>query len=82
MSFKNQKKERRENPMPIDKLERNSLTLSLVIVILGLICLPNIEKGGDTWYVLMMVFILNALLLAWVIGRTVIRILKEKRDGE
>jgi len=82
MSPKKQKKERRENPMPVDKMERNTLTLSLVIVFLGLFCLPNIEKQGDTWYVLMMVFILNAALLGWVLYRIISRIVKEKKDSK
>ena len=76
------KKERPESPLPIDKLERNTFTFSLLIVILGLFCLPNIEKGGDTWYVLWMVFAINIVLLAWIIGRIVVRKIQEKRERE
>ena len=65
--------------LPQDKLERNTLTLSIVIVILGLMCLPSVERGGSTWYVLMFVFIINAALLAWILFRIVHRILRERR---
>ena len=75
---KRRKKEWSENPLPIDKLERNTLTLSLVIILISLLCLPNIEKGGDTWYVLMMVFILNAALLLWIFARILIRKRKDR----
>lgn len=64
----------------MERLERNTLTLSLVVVILGLICLPNIERGGDTWYVLMLVFGINAVLLIWIISRIIGRIRDEKKD--
>ena len=82
MSSKKDKKKRPESPMPIDRLERNTLTLSLVVVILGLMCLPNIEKGGDTWYVLMLVFAINVVLIGWVISRIVRRILEEKKENK
>lgn len=82
MSSKKDKKKRPESPMPIDRLERNTLTLSLVVVILGLMCLPNIEKGGDTWYVLMLVFAINVVLIGWVISRVVRRILEEKKESK
>lgn len=74
-------KEKRERAqgLPQDKLERNTLTLSIVIVILGLMCLPSVEQGGSTWYVLMFVFIINAALLAWILFRIVHRILRERR---
>lgn len=75
-------KERSASPLPMDKLERNTLTLSLVIVVLGLFCLPNIPQGGDTWYVLLMVFAINAVLLAWIIGRIVVRKIRDDRDSE
>ena len=82
MSSKKDKKKRPESPMPIDRLERNTLTLSLVVVMLGLMCLPNIEKGGDTWYVLMLVFAINVVLIGWVISRVVRRILEEKKENK
>ena len=69
----------RAQSLPQDKLERNTLTLSIVIVILGLMCLPAVERGGSTWYVLMFVFIINAALLAWILFRIVRRILRERR---
>ena len=69
----------RAEGLPQDKLERNTLTLSIVIVILGLMCLPSVEQGGSTWYVLMFVFIINAALLAWILFRIVHRILRERR---
>ena len=74
-------KEKRERAqgLPQDKLERNTLTLSIVIVILGLMCLPSVEPGGSTWYVLMFVFIINAALLAWILFRIGHRILRERR---
>lgn len=74
------KKKGSEPSVPIERLERNTLTLSLVVVILGLICLPNIERGGDTWYVLMLVFGINAVLLIWIISRIIGRIRDEKKD--
>jgi len=79
MSLKKGKKSRPESPLPIDRLERNTLTLSLVIVLLGLMCLPNIERGGDTWYVLMLVLGINAVLIGWIIVRLVTRVLEEKK---
>ena len=82
MSSKKQKKERPENPAVISKIERNTLTLSLVVVILGLFCLPNIEKQGDTWYVLMLVFALNIVLLAWILYRIFSRINEEKKNSK
>lgn len=80
MSLKKDRKKRPESPLPIDHLERNTLTLSLVVVILGLMCLPNIEKGRDTWYVLMIVFGINVVLIGWVISRIVGRVFEEKRN--
>lgn len=74
------KKKGSEPSVPMERLERNTLTLSLVVVILGLICLPNIERGGDTWYVLMLVFGINAVLLIWIISRIIGRIRDEKKD--
>lgn len=74
------KKKGSEPSVPVERLERNTLTLSLVVVILGLICLPNIERGGDTWYVLMLVFGINAVLLIWIISRIIGRIRDEKKD--
>lgn len=74
------KKKGSEPSVPIERLERNTLTLSLVVVILGLICLPNIERGGDTWYVLILVFGINAVLLIWIISRIIGRIRDEKKD--
>jgi len=79
MSLKKNKKQRPESPLPVDRLERNTLTLSLVLVLLGLMCLPNIERYGDTWYVLMLVFGINVVLIGWVIGRIVTRIREEKK---
>lgn len=76
------KKERPESPLPIDKLERNTFTFSILVIIIGLFCLPNIEKGGDTWYVLLMVFAINVLLLAWIIGRIVVRKIRDEREGQ
>ena len=80
MSSKKDKKKRPESPLPIDRLERNTLTLSLVVVILGLMCLPNVEARGDTWYVLMLVFGINVVLIGWVISRIIGRIREEKKD--
>lgn len=80
MSSKKNKKQRHESPLSIDRLERNTLTLSLVVVILGLMCLPNIERGGDTWYVLILVFGMNVILIGWVLGRILKRIRDEKKD--
>lgn len=82
MSSKKNKKQRPDSPLPIDRLERNTLTLSLVVVILGLMCLPNVEKGGDTWYVLILVFGINVVLLAWIISRIVHRIFEEKKENK
>lgn len=80
MSLKKDKKQRPESPLPIDRLERNTLTLSLVVVILGLMCLPNIEQGGDTWHVLMLVFGINVVLIGWVLSRVIGRAREEKKD--
>ena len=76
------KKARPESPLPIDKLERNTFTFSILVIIIGLFCLPNIEKGGDTWYVLLMVFAINVALLAWIIGRIVVRKIRDEREGQ
>lgn len=73
MSRKKRDPETRPNGLPPEKLERNTLTMSLVIVVLGLLCLPGVEKNGSTWYVLMIVFIINALLLAWILFRIIRR---------
>jgi Flp pilus assembly protein TadB len=54
-------------------LERNTLAISLLVVILGLICLPNVEWHGSTWYVLMIVFLGNAITIAWVLARLIVR---------
>lgn len=80
MSLKKDKKKRAENPLPVDRLERNTLTLSLVVVILGLMCLPNVEKGADTWYVLMLVLGINVVLIGWVLCRVIGRVLAEKKN--
>ena len=82
MSSKKDKKQRHESPLPIDRLERNTLTLSLVVVILGLMCLPNIERGGDTWYVLILVFGMNVILIGWVLARIIKRIRDEKKENK
>lgn len=79
MSFKKDKKQRKESPLPVDRLERNTLTLSLVVVILGLMCLPNVDRGGDTWYVLMLVFGINAVLIGWVLYRIIARAREDKK---
>ena len=57
----------------VDSIERTSFTISLALVVIGLICLPYVEKGGSTWYVLMLVFSLNALLIIWIICRILLR---------
>lgn len=77
---KHTKKQRPANPLPIDKLERNTLTLSLVIILISLFCLPYIEKGGDTWYVLMLVFIINAALLLWIFLRIIHRMRRDREE--
>ena len=74
------KKDRPESPLPIDKLERNTFTLSLVVLLLGLLCLPNVETGGDTWFVLMFVFALNVILIGWIASRIVRRIIDAKKE--
>ena len=57
----------------VDSMERTSFTISLALVVIGLICLPYVEKGGSTWYVLIMVFALNALLIFWILCRLLMR---------
>lgn len=74
------KKEKPASPLPLDKLERNTFTLSVLVVLIGLFCLPHVEQGGDTFYVLLLVFLLNALLLFWVVSRIVRRALDEKKE--
>lgn len=54
-------------------LERNTLTLSLVVVVLALICLPHVPTQSDTWYVLMIVFFINAVLILWILWRIIRR---------
>ncbi len=54
-------------------LERNTLTLSILLVILGLICLPYVQWRGATWYVIMLVFIGNAATIIWVLARIIAR---------
>ena len=66
-----EKEEKRKQGPP--NLERNTLTISILVVVLGLICLPNVERYGSTWYVLMLVFLVNAVIIAWVIGRLIAR---------
>jgi len=68
---------RGRRPFSIDDMERNTFALSLAIVLIGVICLPYIEKGGSTWYVLIMVFAINAVLLIWII----VRIINRRRKG-
>ncbi len=60
--------EKREAKSP-PHLERNTLTISILLSILGLICLPYVEWRGSTWYVLMLVFIGNAATIVWVLAR-------------
>ena len=74
------KKDRPESPFPIEKLERNSFTLSLVVLLLGLFCLPSVVTGGDTWFVLMFVFALNVILIGWIASRIVRRIIDAKKE--
>ena len=57
----------------VDSIERTSFTISLALVMIGLICLPYVEKGGSTWYVLILVFGLNALLIIWILCRILLR---------
>ena len=62
-------------------LERNTLTVSILVTILGLICLPNVEWKGSTWYVLMLVFIGNAAIIIWVLARLFLRKRRGEREG-
>ena len=57
----------------VDSIERTSFTISLALVVIGLICLPYVENGGSTWHVLILVFSLNALLIVWILCRILLR---------
>lgn len=70
-------KDEKKSKMP-PHLERNTLTISLFITVLGLICLPNVEWKGSTWYVLMLVFIGNAAIIIWVLARLIIRRMRKQ----
>lgn len=72
-------KDQKKRDNPLGNLERNTFTMSLVVTILGLICLPSVEKGGSTWYVLMFVFVLNGALLAWILIRIIGRLRDRKK---
>lgn len=65
--------EEKKAPKSPPHLERNTLTISILMIILGLICLPYVEWKGSTWYVLMLVFIGNAAIIGWVVARAVKR---------
>lgn len=68
-----EKRQEQKKSMTPPNLERNTLAISLLVVILGLICLPNVEKHGSTWYVLMLVFLVNAVIILWVLARLIAR---------
>ncbi len=65
--------EEKKEPKSPPHLDRNTLTISILVIILGLICLPYVEWKGSTWYVLMLVFIGNAGIIAWVVARAMKR---------
>ena len=72
-----EKKGRARKPFSVDDMERNTFALSLAVVIIGLFCLPHVDRNGSTWYVLMLVFGINAVLLIW----NLCRILNQRRKG-
>lgn len=69
---------KKKPPISLTLIERNTFTLSLVLVLIGLMCLPNVEKDSSTWYVLIMVFVLNAVLLVWILARIIGRWRRDK----
>ena len=68
---------RRARTFSVSDMERVTFTMSVAMVLIGLICLPHVEKGGSSWHVLMLVFGINAVLLVWI----VLRILSRRRKG-
>ena len=68
-----EKRGRARRPFSVSDMERTTFTLSLALVVIGLFCLPGVEKGGSTWYVLMLVFGINAVLLIWILCRILTR---------
>ncbi len=59
----------------VTDMERTTFTMSIAMVLIGLFCLPHVEKQGSSWYVLMLVFGINAVLLIWIL----IRIIRRRR---
>lgn len=61
-----------------EKIERNSFTLSLVLLLLSLFCLFIVQPQSASWYVLILVISLNAALLFIILYR----IFKRKRENK
>ena len=72
-----EKRERARRSFSVSDMERTTFTISLAVVVIGLFCLPNVEKGGSSWHVLMLVYGINAVLLIWILCR----ILNRRRKG-
>ena len=75
--YKPTEKKRARRGFSVDDMERNTFAISLAVVVIGLFCLPNVERGGSTWHVLMLVFGINAVLLIWILCR----IINRRRQG-
>ena len=75
-----EKEPEQKKAMTPPNLERNTLAISLMVVILGLICVPNVEKYGSTWYVLMFVFLVNAVIILWVLARLISRKVRAEKN--
>ena len=75
--YRPKKRGRARRPFSVTDMERNTFTLSVAVVVIGLFCLPYVEKSGSTWYVLMLVFGINAVLLIWILCR----IINRRRKG-
>lgn len=79
-------KSKNKNTLPenfnIKEMEKNTLRLSLVIVLISVYCLFYVSTGSETWYVVIIVLALNAVLISWVLVRIILRKRKEKQETD
>ncbi len=79
-------KSKNKNTLPenfnIKDMEKNTLRLSLVIVLISVYCLFYVPAGSETWYVVIIVLALNAVLIAWVLARIILRKKAEKKNSD